>query len=349
MAGNGEADDAPGWNAITAMFEGLYPGQKPRHYGTLLPAFLGGRDPLQGISAYASGRDQPHWHLVTYGFTDLYEKGDAASDTSGYGFELTLRVARTGDLPPPSWATNLLQNLARYVFKTGNVFEPGHSLDLNGPIVLEESTVITCALFTRDPEAGQTDTPNGTVTFIQVVGATRDEYEAAMAWNTAGVLSLVQAHGPLMVTDLGRASALADPAAQATVEAGLAAESSSVSELFVEVAEVSEAGGVLQLTVGATAVRTILEVLPRRLPFGMGVTVLGREQGIAFQPSEACGARAVEFGAIVELTEAGQAEFAAMLHPVAGEYLLPSIPGLCVTVIRSEIKDGEDKVVQIVG
>ncbi len=349
MAGNGEADDAPGWDAVTAVFDRLYPGQEPKHYGTVLPAFLGGRDPLQGISAYASGRDRPHWHFVTYGFSDLYEKGDAASEVSGYGFELTMRVTRTGDLPPPAWVINFLQNLARYVFKTGNVFEPGHSLDLNGPIALEGGTAITCALFIGDPEAGRTDTPNGSVTFIQVVGATRNEYEAAMAWNTAGVLSLVQAHGPLMVTDLGRASVLADPAAQATVAAGLAAEGSSMDELFVEVAEVSEVGGVLHLTVGASAVHTILEVLPRRLPFGKRVAVLGREQGIAFQPGEACSARAVEFGAAVELTEVGQAELAAVLRPVAGDYVLPSIPGLRVTVIRSEIRDGEGKVVQTIG
>ena len=48
--------------------------QEPRHWGTVLPAFLGGNDPLQGISAYVVEEPVRHWLFVTYGFSELDEK-----------------------------------------------------------------------------------------------------------------------------------------------------------------------------------------------------------------------------------------------------------------------------------
>ena len=47
---------AYGWDAITARFEQLYPGQTdPKHYGTLIKYSLGGKDPIDGISIYDGG------------------------------------------------------------------------------------------------------------------------------------------------------------------------------------------------------------------------------------------------------------------------------------------------------
>ena len=43
-----------GWDAINAAMAALYPGQEPRHFGTLLSHTLGGNDPLDGISVYWS-------------------------------------------------------------------------------------------------------------------------------------------------------------------------------------------------------------------------------------------------------------------------------------------------------
>ena len=43
-------DSAPGWEAIDAEFDRLYPDQpNPRHYGTLIKYMFGGPDPLDGI------------------------------------------------------------------------------------------------------------------------------------------------------------------------------------------------------------------------------------------------------------------------------------------------------------
>ena len=61
--------------------------------------------------------------MVTYGFSELYDKESDNLEESGYGFELTFRLAKREDEEePPAWALNLLQNMGRYVFNSGNVF-----------------------------------------------------------------------------------------------------------------------------------------------------------------------------------------------------------------------------------
>lgn len=42
---------------------------------------------------------------------------------SGYGFELTFRLKKVpGQMMPPSWPAELMQELAKYVFRTGSSF-----------------------------------------------------------------------------------------------------------------------------------------------------------------------------------------------------------------------------------
>ena len=104
---------------------------------------IGGKDPLQGISAYKNLEPLPHFHYVTYGFSELYEKESEDAKLSGFGFELTFRLAcGAGDEDPPVWALNFLQNIARYVFSSGNRLAEHHHIDLNGPIALAEETEI---------------------------------------------------------------------------------------------------------------------------------------------------------------------------------------------------------------
>lgn len=67
-------ENTSGWDAIDKAMEELYGEQEPKHYGTSIPYMLGGPDPLDGISVYALNTPMPHWHFVTYGFSELYEK-----------------------------------------------------------------------------------------------------------------------------------------------------------------------------------------------------------------------------------------------------------------------------------
>jgi hypothetical protein len=53
---------------------------------------LGGQDPLDGISVYWADAPVPHWHYITYGFSELYAKESSDAAASGYGFR--------ADLPP---------------------------------------------------------------------------------------------------------------------------------------------------------------------------------------------------------------------------------------------------------
>lgn len=79
------ADDetTPGWEAISRACDRLYPGQEPKHYGTIIKWVLGGNDPLDGISAYKAPGPPPHWHIVSYGLTELYEKTSDHKAQSG--------------------------------------------------------------------------------------------------------------------------------------------------------------------------------------------------------------------------------------------------------------------------
>ena len=66
-----EAHHAPGWAAIDAALAPIYGEREPLHYAPPLHMAAGGNDPLDGISVYV--RDD-HFHFVTYGFTELYQK-----------------------------------------------------------------------------------------------------------------------------------------------------------------------------------------------------------------------------------------------------------------------------------
>jgi suppressor of fused len=75
----------------------LYPGIEPFHVAPGPGPYPGGG--VQGISAYPA---EGHWHLVTYGLSELYVKESANLEESGFGYELTFRIPRheEQDRPP---------------------------------------------------------------------------------------------------------------------------------------------------------------------------------------------------------------------------------------------------------
>lgn len=217
-----ETDDAPGWTAIDAALRPRYGGTEPAHWGTVVGWREGGPDPLDGVSAYARSEPVPHWHYVTYGMSELYEKTSGDPAVSGWGFEFTFRVARDpAGTAPPVWAVRFLQKLGRYVFDTGNAFDAGHHIDVGGPMAPEHGdSSLTAAAFVLDPELGEIATPHGRVRFLQVIGLASDEYAAAERSGAASLLRVLGPLLPLFVTDVERASVLDDPAVAAAVRAG---------------------------------------------------------------------------------------------------------------------------------
>ncbi|WP_433021168.1 suppressor of fused domain protein [Kribbella sp. CA-294648] len=186
--------EAPGWDAIEAAVAKVVPTQEPLHWGT---ETLPGQDGIYGLSAYVV---DSHWLLITFGLTELFAKDSDDLLTSGWGFELTLRVPADDD-QPPEWALRLLRQLGAYVFSTGQPFAPGHRMDPGGPITGTPDTRLTALAFADDPQLAPIDTPHGAVGFLTVVGITADELALMKATTTADVITQLSASSPLLITD----------------------------------------------------------------------------------------------------------------------------------------------------
>jgi hypothetical protein len=172
VSGPDDDEEAPGWDAIDAAFEHLYPGRAPHHWGTDFAArvMLGGPEALDGLSAYRADEPVPHWHWVTYGLTELYDKDSEDAEWSGWGYELTMRVPRDAELPAP-WPIALLQQIANWAHHAKRLLQAGEAFDTGSPIVPdEEGATLTGIGFLADPELPQIETPHGRVDFVQMVG-----------------------------------------------------------------------------------------------------------------------------------------------------------------------------------
>ncbi|NHZ98746.1 suppressor of fused domain protein [Massilia sp. CCM 8734] len=355
---NDQADndsDTSGWDAINASLAQLYPGQEPRHAAPVRSAMLGGGDPLDGISVYHSTEGVPHWHYVSYGLSELYGKESEDPDHSGYGLELTFRLrALPGETEAPSWAFDFLQNLARYVFRTGNVFRDGHWMTANGPIALDTPTRICSMAFASDPQLPAIDSVNGRVEFVQIVGLTLEEERAATRWAPRKLLDALLPHMPLWITDLERASLLDLPDVGAAVAAGMARDGSSTGHIFTDVLEVAElarggGGAALQVTLGARQVADLLALLPLRLPFGHALTLAGSDWQLVFELAEIDDAVLEDQTLTVFMRPATLAAFASTLAPREGDYHLAGLAQVAWSVKKTLIRDANGVVVQTIG
>lgn len=346
---------ASGWDAIIRALGPLYAGQEPRHYGTLISYELGGRDPLRGISAYKRLHPVPHWHLITFGFTELFEKQSPNQEVSGWGFELTMRLTTEAAAEqPPVWVLVFLQNLARYVFQTGNAFANWDYLNANGPIASDTDTVIRSVAFTHDPELPPIETPNGRVEFLQVVGITDDEELAIRRWEARKVIEVFGEHLPLLVTDLDRASLLETPEVQEKLSAGAAAEGSNSAYVFVdqlswEVKKRLLRAPEIHVVLGARQVKDILDLLAHRLPFGREFGLVGGELKLVFFPSGE-NRHSVEGDTLrLDIRPDVLVELQSVLEPREGAYHLRTFKDLVVEVRKTHITDDMGNVVRTIG
>jgi hypothetical protein len=347
-------DEASGWDAIDAACERLYPTQpNPAHVASVPHPPFRDDQLIYGISAYKAETPK-HWHFVTYGFSELYEKESDDPAVSGWGFELTFRLARSKEKLPPNWALNFLMNLGTYVCRSGNPFGDGHCMDLNGPICVGSDTAIRAIAFTADPQLGTIDTPNGRVEFLQVVGLTADEHNAITDWRTDAVLGVLRERNPLLVTDLARRSALEEPATAARVQAGIDAEGSSAPANYVAVVEWAATGRgaskSVTLTLGARGVQSLLPKLRSRLAHGREFALVGRAQSAEFRVAKKTGWKAGRDGELqIDLDPAALAALRDRLRPSRGRYEWPELPGFTLVVRPSEITDAQGNVVEVIG
>ncbi|MGE7111877.1 suppressor of fused domain protein [Lysinibacillus sp. NPDC047702] len=346
---------AVGWDAIDQVLVQVYGEQEPMHYGTLIPYSLGGQDPLDGISAYKSEKPIPHWHFVTYGFSELYEKEFENEEYSGYGFELTFRLVRNeNEEEPPAWALNLLQNMGRYVFNSGNVFRTGDYLDANGPICLDTDTQLTALAFTQDPELAEIVTPNGKMAFLQMVGITEDELEAMQTWNTLSMLQAGIQQIPNYITDLTRASLLQNAQIAEAVEQGMEKEGSNTGFLFVgQLAwEVEEMGFNKQshiIQLGAKQADVISKLLRGRILKGRSLSLVGQNITIMFKAADQVGYHEDGQEITITLNRAAVDELSQKLVPQESQFELTSLAGVSFQILKTHIKNQEGAVVKTIG
>lgn len=204
-------DSSPGWDAIDEHLAAHFDLREPDfHFGTTHRFALGGPDPLDGISVYVR-HDPSHLHFVSFGLSNLYYDEEAVGgEFSGWGFELTFRLAlEPSEMPSdakgvPYWPMGLMQNLARYVFSSQKWFEHGHYIDAKGPIKAGSVTDKTAVIFCSDPELPMAATPHGRLDFLQIVGITTDEL-GDLESKTLSAESLIDkkaASQPLLITSL---------------------------------------------------------------------------------------------------------------------------------------------------
>lgn len=345
-----DKDATPGWSAIDAALAPYYAAQEPLHYGPTLPPQLGGDQPLSGISIYRREAPVPHFHYITYGFSDLFGEGEPDSEFSGFGFELTFRLA-TADphAEPPTWPIDLLQNLAKYVFKTGNYFESGHHVNCNGPIALDTETELGYVAFTSDPELGGIDTPLGRVEFLQVVGLCADEYETLQNWSTDGLLAILGRQYPLLVTDLARKSLLVDPDIVAEVEQAIADEGSSQTTVFSMVNHFAQSGDQWRLQLSANVIGDLLLMFDHQLANDHPCAVLGEKNIVHFAPAQHNAFRIAENELTLEISPALREEIRRTLKIERGEYRWDALPNFVLEVVPTEIKDQQGNIVAVFG
>lgn len=336
-----------GFDAIAEVMHRLYPDQDGLYYGTIIPYTLGGDDPLDGVEIWKSEHSIPHWHYVTYGFTELYEKESEDPEVSGYGFELTFRLKRGKEKQPPTWPVSLLQNLARYVFSSGNAFGPGHHMNANGPIALATDTQLTALGFRTDPELGELDTPNGHFMFLQVVGLTEDEMDAMMCWNGEKFLVELERQIPLCITDLSRLSMMENPSLRAAWQAGMNLDGSSTGFLYMDELEAKLENGHSALRLGAGHDQTLVRMLRARVGKGRTLFLQSRNQAVMLRPGKQANVHEKDGLPVLTLTKEALEELCGVLQPHAGTYALSTFP-MTVELTPTTIMDRNGNVIKVI-
>ncbi len=369
--------ETDGFTYISNRIKAFYPDQEGLYYGTILPGYLGGNDPLEGVEVWKSDTGCPHWLYVTYGFTDLYpdEDGDAEDEdenddhnsteddrddnenkydaddsknaVSGFGFELTFRLKRGSEDTPPGWPINMMQNLARYVFSSGNTFDSGHYLNANGPIALETDTQLTCLGFLTDPELGRINTVNGSMVFLEAIGITEDELNAMMCWNGESFLNELLKYTPYGIADLSRTTLMKQPDFRHTWEQGIERDGSSTGVLYLSDLTASLEDRKAYLKLGAGHIDQILTLLRARIGKDRSFVLQCNDTAACFKCAQQPDIDTDSDAVIISLTLENLDEICGLLKPHVGTYPMRTI-ALTIEVVPTHIRDQNGTIIQTI-
>ena len=199
--------------------------------------------------------------------------------------------------------------------------------------------------FARDPVLGEP--------FVQLVGLTADEYEAARQWRVHGMLGVLSRDNPMLVTDLARASVLVGADAE-IVASGIADEGSSLAAhvYHAKVLELRDSGirGV-RVICGAAHVQRVSSALTARIARGHMFQIISPDARVVFMPAPDGAARFWWDGnaAHIDVTPGLLRELQGMLRPVRGIVHSFVLKGLSIAIEPSEIRTPDGELVEVVG
>lgn len=195
----GPLPPAPGWDALANAFAAIYPGRPTKwweHNG--VHRMHERRDPpenpLEAVAIYDPG---PFWHFVSFGMSDLYTK-ESEGDWSGFGYELTFRIAKDESDKPPLWPVEVMVSLAKAAYK-GEAFVLGHTIK-TGPIDGQKETPLTALLVVQDPAIQILETPHGKVSLFLLIGVEEHVRKRALDLGMEAILGEILAENPELVT-----------------------------------------------------------------------------------------------------------------------------------------------------
>jgi suppressor of fused-like protein len=286
------ASNGAGWDFLDAQWDALYPGDPDT---LVFPSFVGG-DCKQVIAWPAPG----HWHLVTYGLTELTEKVSSIAEQDGWGFELTMRVPTGSDVQA---AVVLLASMVEHVYETARPFGIDHWLPWRHGF--GDGSTLAGATFVEDPSLPPRIGPVGRVAFRQVVGLTHDELETVMATSDGRVVAALRARDPWLITDPRRRSIFDDAGAPERAEPTPLQRSGP--ELLVEVLRVVRSfSGQRECHVGSLEAGAIADAMIARLPARHSLEVMSDAVRVRFRSGDTSSAR-FEVEGFVDVTLAPDA------------------------------------------
>jgi hypothetical protein len=159
----------------------------------------GGVPALDACEVFDAG---DHWLYVSFGLCDLFEPRQLlAPGISGWGYEMTFRLARRSDEETfPSWPVVLLERLAELTVRESRTLVPGDTIDPGGPIDGLPGGTLAGLLVAADPRLPPVHSDAGTVELRTLVGVSADRLQAAQGGQGHEVVRAIQVENPLLVT-----------------------------------------------------------------------------------------------------------------------------------------------------
>lgn len=328
-------DQAPGLDAINQALTSFY-GQKSDRTFSENELTGTGSSALESISVYRSQSERPHWHYITFGFSELFEKESEDPDLSGLGFELTFRlVVSDNETSPPRWPCDLLNDLAREIFENATHLQPGNNFEFQNPINMNTITRLNSVLIARDSELGTIETKFGKVQFLQVVGITADELNILRRWRADKFIEAAKTKlGKLLLTDLKRESIADDPCVALQIEEGITTDGTGDIVIDCPVAE-----WIFTYKASVSLGIDVIAQLQARLVEGISgkrdIVIRGPESTIVFRNGKEANFKIDNDVLIFECTVSDAQTFASQLQAVPSSYTFANLP-VAIAVVDAQ-------------